>query len=212
MKTISSTVNEILATRPFVVEHIRRDLINLSALAREIQNEVEKEVGEKVSRESITMALSRYSPSQSETDQHPENFIGDITLQTGLSVLCFKSDDFYQAIEGAVAELNRLDEFFVITKGINFGGLITRTALIDKLCINEAAVLETEDNLVGVTVKLLPGHEPVLGVCAYIVSLVSQNGVNLEEIISTKDEMTLVIKEQYANLACDILINASNKS
>ena len=62
MKTISSCVNKILVSRPYLEEALSRDIINYSALAKDLNLIVSEMLRKPVKNGAITMALRRYKP------------------------------------------------------------------------------------------------------------------------------------------------------
>lgn len=214
MRTISSLVRDKLKRRPTILRHLQDGLINATALARKIRPEIEGASGEKVSLEAITAAIIRYTKEIQTKPQlaDPSLFVGDISIQTGLSNINFTAADFDNETRSAAEALKSRGEFYIMTQGVWYGGLIARGDALEGIGLNKPKVTRRVDNLVGVTVKLRPGHEPVLGVCANIVSLVADNGVNLDEVISTEHEMTLIVSEEDADTATRVLVAASKMS
>ena len=63
MKTIQESVESIVRKTPFYEEALNDKLINVSSLARAIQEDVEKDLGKEVKPGAIMMAINRLSPS-----------------------------------------------------------------------------------------------------------------------------------------------------
>lgn len=59
MITIPEVVAELVSKKPFLEEGLSRGLINLSALARELQPQIEKRLYKNVQTGAIVMALKR---------------------------------------------------------------------------------------------------------------------------------------------------------
>ena len=83
MKTISSCVEELLASRPFLEEALSRDIINFSALAKDLNTPISELLRKPVKDGAIMMALRRYNPpttrkSEIKLKQIFKN-LGDIT-------------------------------------------------------------------------------------------------------------------------------------
>ena len=62
MKTIQETVETIIKRTPFIEEAMQDKLINVSSLARLIQEDVELALGKSVKTGAIMMSINRMSP------------------------------------------------------------------------------------------------------------------------------------------------------
>ena len=60
MKTITSCVQEIISSRPFLEEALARELINFSALAKDLNPTISEMLRKPVKDGAIMMALRRY--------------------------------------------------------------------------------------------------------------------------------------------------------
>ena len=62
MKTIAACVQDILAAKPFLEDALSRDIINFSALAKDLNPLISERLRRPVKDGAITMALRRYRP------------------------------------------------------------------------------------------------------------------------------------------------------
>lgn len=62
MLTIPNAVEEVIKKKPFLEGALVEGLINLSALARQLKPEIEKQVGKTVNDSAVIMALNRLVP------------------------------------------------------------------------------------------------------------------------------------------------------
>lgn len=62
MTSIPTVVEEIIKKKPFLESALIEGLVNLSALARKLKPEVEKQAGRTVNDGAIIMALNRLVP------------------------------------------------------------------------------------------------------------------------------------------------------
>ena len=82
MKTIQETVETIIKRTPFIEEAMQDKLINVSSLARLIQEEVEHALGKTVKPGAIMMSINRMSP------------IEIIKIRKNIKALSLKLGDF----------------------------------------------------------------------------------------------------------------------
>ncbi len=93
MLTIPNAVEEVIKKKPFLEGALVEGLINLSALARQLKPEIEKQVGKAVNDSAVIMALNRLVPrlelmSAMKFKKVVEN-IGDIIVRSNLADFAF---------------------------------------------------------------------------------------------------------------------------
>ncbi len=208
MITVSSRVQQWLGAHPTVQGHLADGIINHSSLARTIRRDIEHAVGEKVSIEAITIALNRAGKELAHSNTlDPLSFIGDVSVQTGLSILNFDIDTFN------TLELPPLDArqhgYFVTTRGIWHASIITTQEIAQSPLLAPQANA-SEHEITSTTIRLKKGHIPVPGVCAGILTLLSNSGVNFSEIISTHNELTILTDQSNADKALQTLMRHKN--
>lgn len=207
MISVSDRVRSWITAHPFHALFMHDDLINSSALARKIHPEIEQEVGERIAVESITLALNRYGrDASSNLSVDFDQFIGEASVQSGLSIVSITQvnldADFFFA---ALAELHKNHEYALYTRGVWHTALIGKQQVIHDLA-EHFEDTTIKDNLVGITIKLKPGHLPNPGVCAYVLQKLAFNGINLEEVTSSHDELTVIIGRSDTNRALECLV------
>ena len=88
MISVAQAVEGIVKHKPYLSESLAAGIINISALARQIQEEVEKLLGKPVNAGAIVMALNRLAPYLQVREQVQLikllNNMGDIILRSNL--------------------------------------------------------------------------------------------------------------------------------
>lgn len=206
MLTISDRVKSWIHNHPVHASFMAQGILNASALARIIKPEIQKQIGEPISRDAITLALNRHAKQQVAHQIDFDQFIGEISVQSGLSIITIPQvgldpDTFSKAI----AILHKSHEYTLYTRGVWHTALIGKRSVIEELTSHFRYTIVAHD-LVAITVKLKPGHLPVPGVCAHILQKIAFRGINLQEVTSSYDELTLIIHKDDTNAALDCLI------
>lgn len=207
MFTISSRVEQWLKSHPFHTSFMSKGLINASSLARTIRPELEADAGTMLSLEAITLSLNRLSKRQkSSLPNDYSNFVGEVSIQSDLSVLTIPQvnldiDAFYDAVKS----MHKNQEYTLYTRGVWHTALIGPRDTVQKVAKHFQNTLITH-NQVGLTVKLKSGHLPTLGVCAFVLEKIAQNGINLTEVTSSHDELTIIIDKKFAQTAINCLV------
>lgn len=206
MLTISDRVKSWIREHPTYATLLAEGVINSSALARKIRPEIEAHIGEPVSQEAITLALNRQAKQLSATSIDFDQYIGEVSVQSGLSIMTIPQVGLdHEFFTKAIAILHRSQEYTLYSRGVWHTSLIGKQSVIEELQRHFNSTIIAHD-LVAVTVKLKPGHLPVPGVCAHILQKIAFRGINLQEVTSSHDEMTLLIHRKDTNKALDCLV------
>lgn len=205
MISISAHVQSWLDEHPTIRQHVSDGIINHSALARTLKSDIEDQLGERVSVESVTIALNRIGKSLKASASYTAlQYVGDVSVQTGLTILIYDINDF-DALE--LPDLATMRSgYFVSTRGIWHASIIA-TSLIAKDPRLSASASVCQDNVTSITIKLKEGHIPIPGVCAGILGVLANKGVNLQEVISTHNELTILCDHANAERAMSALMD-----
>lgn len=208
MITISDKVREWVDQNPTCAQYMSAGLMNHSSLARRIKTDIERAVGEKVSVEAITLALNRYA-KQLTVDGVVDyrSYLGEVSVQSGLGVLTIsQTDASMDEFLAAARRLHEQREYMVYTRGMWYTALIGRTEVIDELAATLDGTTVTSRDCVGITVKLRIGHLPVPGVCAYVLQLLAGRGINLVEVTSSHNELTVFVDSKFMSDVLALLV------
>jgi hypothetical protein len=207
MLTIADRVRSWMESHPVHAGFIADGLLNASALARMLKPELQKQMGEKISQEAITLAINRYGKrTQKIASVNFEQYIGEVSVQSGLSIITIPQVDLDpDGFAKAIMILHKTHEYTLYSRGVWHTALIGKRPIIDELAVHFRHTIIAHD-LVAVTVKLKPGHLPVPGVCAYVLQKIALRGINLQEVTSSHDELTLIIQKTDTNKALDCLV------
>ena len=110
MSNVSLIVRRIINNRPLLYEAIIHEIVNFANLAHHIKSNVENELGEEVSNQSIVMSLRRYATTLTKKESIKNNFKfnSQIIMTTGLCDLAFvKSPSLLKKLKIAIASDTR---------------------------------------------------------------------------------------------------------
>lgn len=111
------------------------------------------------------------------------------------------TDVFFTALK----TMHDNQDYALYTRGVWHTALIGKRSVIEDLTRHFSDSI-LNHNLVAITVKLKPGHLPTPGVCAYVLEKIAYNGINLIEVSSSHDELTIVINKDAMNRALGCLV------
>ncbi len=200
MITVPEIVERLVTRAPFLEEGLRRGVLNLSAVAREIRPEVEALVAHPVSEPAIVMGLRRLAARLRKRARPLGNVlrnIGDLTLRSDLVEFTFQTSptilDRKRALLATMAR--RRDTFVAITQGISEVTLIVnRAAAADtaRLFASEREVARLE-GLSAITVRLPEKAVGIAGVHYSILKQLAWHDINVVEVVSTYTELSIVL-------------------
>ena len=213
MKTISSCINEILVSRPFLEEALSREIINFSALAKDLNHTVSDMLCKPVKDGAITMALRRYKPPVDiESEGVIKNVfknLGDITVRSSLSDFTFQnSDTLIDSHSKVLKKINKNNQiFYAFTRGVFESNIIissTENNIIAQVFKDEK-LIGLKDSLSSITLNLPEGNSKIVGLYYQIFKRLAWDNVTLYEIISTTNEFTILVEEQLVDKAFSII-------
>lgn len=213
MKTISSCVNKILVSRPYLEEALSRDIINYSALAKDLNHIVSEMLRKPVKNGAITMALRRYKPP---LDFESEYFInnvfknlGDITVRSNLSDFTFQNSD--TLINSHSKVLKKISSnhqiFYAFTRGIFESNIIISTSEKNNVTevFKDEKLIGLKDSLSSITLNLPKENSKIVGLYYQIFKRLAWDNITLYEIISTTNEFTILVEEHLVDKAFSII-------
>lgn len=215
MKTIAATVVEYIKTKPYLSSALSDGIINLTSLARNIQEDIEERTKKSVKPGAIVMALKRISDTADfvQTKQIIKVLknLGDITVRSSLVDYSFLiSESLLVAQSNLLKEIEQKQEvFYTSSRGVSESNIIVSqniAPLVDALFQDETCCSKTE-NLSSITMKLPSENVTIPGIYYFIFQRLSWEGVNINEVISTSNEFTILMHEDQVNTAFTVIKN-----
>ena len=210
MRTIASTVAAYIKTKPYLSSALSDGIINLTSLARQIQPDIETVMRKTVNQGAIVMSLKRVSDdSESSTDSAKITSVlknmGDITVRSSLIDYSFSiSETLLLNQAHLLKEIEHKKEvFYTSSRGVAESNIIVSqniSELVDTIFNAETCHSKVE-NLSSITIKLPTENVTIPGIYYFIFQRLSWEGINVNEIISTSNEFTILIDEQQVSSA-----------
>jgi len=214
MSSISKITEDIINRSPFLREAMTENLINVSALARKIIPEVEKITNKEIKEGAIVMAIKRMTPGvYHKLDLKIKKVIGgigDFLVRSDLVDFTFENSESLRVCQSDLVKLINSDKesFFAICKGITE----TTYILNSKFTEDVKTMFENEHmkahslNLASITVKLPETNTETFGVYYYIMKHLAWDGINIEQVVSTANEFTVIVDSKDIDDAFKILM------
>ena len=218
MKTISSVVEDYIKTKPFLSTALSQGIINLTSLSRIIKPDIEKILKKNANNGAIVMSLKRISDNMEFVSTHKIiktlNKIGDITVRSSLLDYNFKISPTFLASQAKfLTEINdNKESFYTSSRGVSECNIIISSNLKSFLekCFEKEFLVNKYENLSSVSIKLPNENVSVPGIYYFIFQRLSWEGVNIREVISTSNEFTILVDEDYVNIAFKVIKDLKN--
>lgn len=218
MKTVSNCVEDILISQPYLEEALSRNIINFSALAIELTKPISEMLKKEVKPGAVMMALRRYNPpvtlSNSARMKRMLQNLGDITVRSNLTDFTVKNSN--TLIHNHAKVLEKIDDesklFYTFTRGIHESNMIISSSLKDfiKLHLKNEKFLAVQDNLSAITINLPQDNSKIAGLYYHFFKRLAWEGVVLYEVISTTNEFTILVEDEYIDKAFTAIKRVKN--
>lgn len=218
MITVASAVQVIVRSSPLLEEGMSRGLLNISAVARDIAPRVSKYAKKDVSEGAVVMALKRLEASL-PNHLAAEPFIipsPDLIIRSSLIELTYRNSatlthqqqDLFSGVSDRHSE-----HFLTITTGVFETTIIASSGLeatiVELLKGNH--LIDITRQLSSITVRLTPEMIAATGSIAHILRQLAWENINLVEVVSTRQELTVIVYSADADKAFAALHNSSSR-
>ena len=213
MKTIASCVQEIIVSSPFLEEGLSREIINFSALAKDLNEPISNMLRKPVKDGAIMMALRRYQqPLNLENSKRLKQVfqqLGDITVRSNLSDFTFQNSKTLIHSHSQILEKISANHqiFYAFTRGMFESNIIISTS--EKESILKAFKNETQiglqDKLSAISMYLPNGNSKIAGLYYQIFKRLAWENITLYEVVSTTNEFTIVVEDYLVDKAFSVI-------
>ncbi|WP_042684094.1 hypothetical protein [Candidatus Nitrosotenuis chungbukensis] len=208
--SVPEAVREIITKNRSIYDCMKMDVINYTALAVKIQPDVERQIGNPVNLNTIVVAIKRYADSFLEKDEIKTESIlknARLSLTDGILNIRFSTNEL-DANEAAslmnkFSEMDSDYEFFRLADSFR----VLTEDLVDVRKLFESFPHEKELFSTGLAkIKIRISQEQNRSdVVSYVAELLHSNGIELENAFFSQDDIVLVLKEEDASKAYEIL-------
>lgn len=215
MITIAKRVEQLIERWPMLRQGLEMDLLNVSSVARYLKPEVESEIGERISEAAILMAIRRYqkkdAAKKSDT-KRPQDFLGDMSVRPSLCDLTFANSPTLQQKVDKIASQFSTHEYFTVSRGILQTSVILYDQKVDDVLkiLNGEHLEQRVDKLSAITLWIKRGYGSLPGILVYPLNALAWRGIAVIEIISTYDELNIILYDKDVELAFRTLKQALN--
>tara|TARA_B100000401_G_C52795418_1_gene715611 strand:+ start:737 stop:1393 length:657 start_codon:yes stop_codon:yes gene_type:complete len=218
MISIKTHIENELKKEPFLLENINNGLINISSLARKIEPKISALVGRKINTNAIVMSIKRMEIQEINKTRILKKQlrkIGDITVRSGLIDYNFTNSAEFEKLKSKfnISLLTNTKGFHTLSKGINETTIIISENLktIFEKKLKDIPYRTKTENLASITIELPKENTQTTGLYYSLLGIIAYKGINLIEVISTTNELTIILKEQQVSTALETLMSLKKK-
>ena len=207
--SIPEIVRGIITSNRSIYDCIRMDLINYTALAVKIQPEIEKITGSPVNLNTIVVAIKRYADSF-ETEYVKEEHVlknARLSLTDGIMDIKVSIRDLNEMDAGTM-----LNRFSKVTDNYDFFRLSDSFRFLTEDMESVREIFEEIPNreemfstgLAKIRIFIPEGQNKSDAV-SYVAEVLHENGIELKNAFFGQDGITIVLDEDNASKAYDVL-------
>jgi len=188
--TTAQNVRSYLRNKPYLLEALERNIVNLSELSRQIQLEL------KIDNASpVKAALRRFAAELQRHKQKREERVLQLLKRSGIAVYDRKS---------VIITTKEIDT----KNGLKVDLLEKHVYLLDRNDLPErASALVKHENCTMIVVHSPEELETTPGVVAFLAALLAEQNINIVEFISCWTETIMVVEKKDSLKAYEVLSN-----
>lgn len=185
--SISKQVKMYMEHKPFILEAMEQNVINYSALAREICKDLELK-----NTDAVKIALLRYGERYRKTKRKTQQKTIELLREANFS------------IKNKIAALHH--NSFVDVKAVAYSKTPSGFMFfLDEDIARKSNFRKIDYNLAILHLKSPEEIEHTPGVIAFILSALASEGINVSHFMGCREDTFIVVKEHDAPLAFRIL-------
>lgn len=209
--SVPEAVREIITRNRSIYDCMKMDVINYTALAVKIQPDIERQLGNPVNLNTIVVAIKRFADSFAEKDEVKSESIlknARLSLTDGILDIKFSANDIDK--NEAASLLNKFEQFdsdyeFFRLADSTFRVLTEDLADIRKMFESlPSAKNFFNAGLAKIKIKISQDQNRS-DVVSYVAELLHGNGIELQNAFFSQDDIILVLREEDASKAYEIL-------
>ena len=203
MVTVSNIVQKIVDNNVLLQEAMSRNILSFAGLSKQIQPEIEEELGRPIKKHAIEMALRRYSEQLKVKHKKMSfDYSSDIIMKTQIcDISVLRSPTLISKLKNLYDIINfeRGDSLNII-QGNNEVSIVTNERYKEKFIkvLDKEKIINVEENLVSLTLTYSKDFLYTPGIIFNVTRNISWENINIFEIVSTNTELTIIIHKKDA--------------
>lgn len=209
--SVPEAVREIITHNRSIYDCMKMDVINYTALAVKIQPDVERQLGNPVNLNTIVVAIKRYADSFAEKEEIKSESVlknARLSLTDGILDIKFSTNDMDK--KEAASLLNKFEQYDSDYEFFRMADSTFRVLTEDLLDIRK--MFESfpssknffSTGLAKIKIRI-PQEQNRSDSVSYVAEILHNNGIELQNAFFSQDDIILVLREEDASKAYEIL-------
>ncbi len=201
MATITELTKKYIDSHPSIRDCLTTGLINYSALARQIRDDLN--ISSKSTMEAVLIAARRYAERAGNGEKLNEKKIREILKGCNVEVrnrvvtIILEKNFYTDNLIEIEKKIKKEGELFYSVEGLKVITVITSEKYLEE--IKKAFknnILNVSENLATIMLRTSKEIEQTKGVMAYLLSLLASEGINVNETMSCWTDTLFVVSEK----------------
>jgi aspartokinase len=211
MESVSNSVKRIIDRTPFLYEMLIQGILSYSNYAASIQDVVEKLHGKPVKSAAIVMAVRRYGEElkKKEKEHKSSPLQYEIVMKTNIyDINMVRTDSVLEKLKDLFSLVNPSSgDFLNISVGSHEISLSISEKYLEQVMplISNEIILHQKGDLVALSLVFSGDFMSTPGIVYEAVRKLAWEEINVNEIISTMNELTFVIRREDSMAAFSVL-------
>ncbi|NDF34581.1 MAG: ACT domain-containing protein [Nitrosopumilaceae archaeon] len=209
--SVPEAVREIITRNRSIYDCMKMDVINYTALAVKIQPEVERQMGNPVNLNTIVVAIKRYADSfEEKEDIKSESVLKNarLSLTDGILDIKFSTNDMNKKEAASL-----LDKFEQYDSDYDFFRMADSTfRILTEDLVDIRRMFDSfpsaknffNTGLAKIKIRI-PQEQNRSDVVSYVAEILHNNGIEMQNAFFSQDDIILVLREEDASKAYEIL-------
>ena len=214
-KSITSIVNDIVATDLSYQDCLQNDYCNFSGLSRVIKPEIERSLGREVNLESVITAIKRARRFYYIHEQTISSIIVESTISVKTDVAKISTVRSKRTVERVAKALTKnVNNFLSVSESLSSITLVFDDKLIDSVRELFASydILEIDEDLAAIIVHSPEQIIKTPGCAIAFYNQISRRHINIEDTLSCHTDTIIVVKMNDVGRAFDAIAMLISKA
>ena len=203
---ITKLTERYISEHPSIKDCLKKDLVNYSALSREICDKLNIK-----KFDAVLIACRRYFWKVRQEKLHEEEILAllkncKIRIRNKIIVAIIEKPRDFEIFSGLQKKIKKEKGDFNLMEGEEVVTVVTNSQYLKNIKdLFKAKIIKSTENLVQITLIFDEKIETISGVVSYIYSLLAENGINILEEMSCWTDLMIVIDEKDMASAVKVL-------
>ncbi|NDB91099.1 MAG: ACT domain-containing protein [Nitrososphaeria archaeon] len=209
--SVPEAVREIITRNRSIYDCMKMDVINYTALAVKIQPDVERQMGNPVNLNTIVVAIKRYADSfEEKEDIKSESVLKNarLSLTDGILDIKFSTNDMNKKEAASL-----LDKFEQYDSDYDFFRMADSTfRILTEDLVDIRRMFDSfpsaknffNTGLAKIKIRI-PQEQNRSDAVSYVTEILHNNGIEMQNAFFSQDDIILVLREEDASKAYEIL-------